>query len=42
MMTPLPNICESSGRVIRTFIGKFYVREDLQAKEKGVGIKSEP
>jgi hypothetical protein len=41
-MIPLPNICESSGCVIRAFIRKFDVREDLQAKEKGVGIKPEP
>ena len=41
-MIPLPNIREPSGRVIRAFIGKFQVWEDLQTKEKGVSIKPEP
>ena len=41
-MISLPNIHESSGHVVWALIRKFYVWEDLQVKEEGMGIKSEP
>jgi hypothetical protein len=42
MTIPLPNVCEPSGHVVWALIRKFYIWEDLQVKEEGMGIKSEP
>jgi hypothetical protein len=42
MMVSLPNIRESSGRVVRELVAKFYTGEDSRFTEEGVGVQSEP
>ena len=42
MIISLPDIRESSRRVVQGFIVQLYVGEDLRVKEEGVDIKPEP